>query len=535
MSAKRVVVREASGLVRQINWVDNMLIGLACISIGPGFMWVFTWMPAFWPSGNLFLSLTLGAIGCSFQGIMYVLMGTAMPRSGGDYTFISRIYKPWLGFMENWTLIIYACLVIGTVAPMMSNLVLFGGFWSWGVMTGNSALIGTAKWLLTPLPCFLITMATYVPAMLIMIFSLKATLKIFQAATVIGMISWGIVTVIFAVSSREAFVSAFNSNLSPLGVTYQGVIDVARASGQMASTDFWKVASDTLGGMFYTFFMYYGYYIGAFYAGELKEAGKSLLYGTMGALWWAWAAYVIPLPFIAKTIGLDFMSYAGYMFYFNPTGWAANIPPYPQFFASLLYPNPILAFIMWFGTGAWVISLELSYWMFISRCMFAWSFDRIMPEKLAYVSPKYHTPVVTIIISTLISIVGVYLSLYTGALVFSNMAINMSFCWLIATIVAIAFPKLKPEIYKAAPRVVTWKIGSIPGISILGSITSGILIFVIWGAIQYPGVGGYVSWKTFAFVLFLFFAGGIVYLISKYVRKRQGIDIELAFSEIPPE
>lgn len=141
----------------------------------------------------------------------------------------------------------------------------------------------------------------------------------------------------------------------------------------------------------------------------------------------------------------------------------------------------------------------------------------------------------TIIISTLISIVGVYLSLYTGALVFSNMAINMSFCWLIATIVAIAFPKLKPEIYKAAPRVVTWKIGSIPGISILGSITSGILIFVIWGAIQYPGVGGYVSWKTFAFVLFLFFAGGIVYLISKYVRKRQGIDIELAFSEIPPE
>jgi len=156
-----------------------------------------------------------------------------------------------------------------------------------------------------------------------------------------------------------------------------------------------------------------------------------------------------------------------------------------------------------------------------------------MPEKLAYVSPRYHTPVVTIIVATLISLVGTYLSLYTGALIFTNMAINMSFCWLIATIVAIAFPRLKPDIYKASPKVVTWKVGPIPGISILGVITSGILIFVIWGAIQYPGVGGYVSWKTFAFVLSLFFAGGIVYLISKYVRKRQGIDIGLAFNEIP--
>src|SRR5438552_19057200 len=53
------------------------------------------------------------------------------------------------------------------------------------------------------------------------------------------------------------------------------------------------------------------------------------------------------------------------------------------------------------------VPLELAY---VDRSMLAWSLDRMAPEKLGYVSDRYHTPVVAIVVCMIVAIA--FLALY---------------------------------------------------------------------------------------------------------------------------
>ncbi len=44
--------------------------------------------------------------------LVYSELGAAMPRSGGEYNYLSRIYHPWVGFLSGWV-----SITIGFAAP----------------------------------------------------------------------------------------------------------------------------------------------------------------------------------------------------------------------------------------------------------------------------------------------------------------------------------------------------------------------------------------------------------------------------------
>jgi APA family basic amino acid/polyamine antiporter len=59
----------------------------------------------------LFLWL-LGGISSLIGAMAYAELGTALPRSGGEYHFLSRIYHPALGFVSGWV-----SFIVGFAAP----------------------------------------------------------------------------------------------------------------------------------------------------------------------------------------------------------------------------------------------------------------------------------------------------------------------------------------------------------------------------------------------------------------------------------
>ncbi len=66
--------------------------------------------------------------------------------------------------------------------------------------------------------------------------------------------------------------------------------------------------------------------------------------------------------------------------------------------------------LLWIVAIAWVytlINLAQTYFFYCSRIIFAWSFDRLIPEKVCYIHPTLHSPIVAILIITLIAEVGV--------------------------------------------------------------------------------------------------------------------------------
>lgn len=103
------------------------------------------------PSG--FAILMLWGVGgaCAMCGALcYAELAAAMPRSGGEYHFLGRIYHPSLGFMAGWI-----SATAGFAAPVALASMAFGNYLT-GVWSGVSPVIAslTVLWLSTPLLLF---------------------------------------------------------------------------------------------------------------------------------------------------------------------------------------------------------------------------------------------------------------------------------------------------------------------------------------------------------------------------------------------
>ncbi len=100
------------------------------------------------PSGFAIMMLWLVGGVCAMCGALcYAELATALPRSGGEYHFLGRIYHPALGFMAGWI-----SATAGFAAPVALAAMAFGNYMT-GVLPGVSPLLASLAvvWLATPL------------------------------------------------------------------------------------------------------------------------------------------------------------------------------------------------------------------------------------------------------------------------------------------------------------------------------------------------------------------------------------------------
>ncbi len=100
------------------------------------------------PSGFAILMLWLVGGICAMCGALcYAELATALPRSGGEYHFLSRIYHPSLGFMAGWI-----SATAGFAAPVALAAMAFGKYLT-GVFPGVAPEHASVAvvWLATPL------------------------------------------------------------------------------------------------------------------------------------------------------------------------------------------------------------------------------------------------------------------------------------------------------------------------------------------------------------------------------------------------
>ena len=103
-----------------------------------------------------FVLLMLWFVGgvVAFCGAMtYAELGAALPRSGGEYNFLGRIYHPAVGFISGWI-----SATIGFAAPTALAAITFAAY-------ATSSFHGdTPSWLLNAMACGLIIILTMVHA-----------------------------------------------------------------------------------------------------------------------------------------------------------------------------------------------------------------------------------------------------------------------------------------------------------------------------------------------------------------------------------
>src|SRR5260370_4338035 len=97
-------VRNATGLVRELSAFDAFNLVFSAVLIPVGMTQVLSFAPTFWPHANVLLSFLFSLPLVLCFGLVYLYFTIAMPRSGGDYVWVSRVLGPGVGFLTNLSL-----------------------------------------------------------------------------------------------------------------------------------------------------------------------------------------------------------------------------------------------------------------------------------------------------------------------------------------------------------------------------------------------------------------------------------------------
>jgi amino acid transporter len=306
-----------------------------------------------------------------------------------------------------------------------------------------------------------------------------------------------------------------------------GMINTAVSNGYVSGWTF-------LGTMFlmaYAFNTYAGYWFSVYMGGEVKEPKRSALWGIIGSLVVSGIIIVIYCFLVYRVYGYDLWNSIAFLGANVPSAYAFTVPSWVNYFA--VYINPWLGFIASLSFVAAVFYVMPSMFVPIRNIM-TWAYDKLLPEKLAEVSERTHTPIYASILSGALIWLFTALTAYTnfwGYLV--NLVLGMGVTFFIFSIAAILLPYRKKKMYEDLPMS-RYKVLGIPAV-----VPLAILTVITWGWAFYsaatsPAIGGPVSYTSILSIALIFIVAIGIYAVAYYVNKRRGLDLKILFKDVPP-
>jgi amino acid transporter len=544
MGEKRVFLREATGLVREMKWSDALFMNFLNMSVGLGVAWVIFWGPGVYPGANVPLGIFVAMICCMFGMFCFATLTTVMPRSGGDYVFVSRALHPSLGFMSSWMWVVWNvawCAILATWVVTWGLRDLFGML---GVINNNATLLTLASDLSHPdNPITLaITVTVVVLSGMMLALGLKVYLKIQAACAIIGLIMLIVAAVVFAMTSNADFQQKWDAYATQQGAAnYQTT--VANATDDYPSSLPFGNWGLTLGILPIAFWTLAYPYFSAFMGGELKRAKKTAFIGNMGGVVIGGIFVMIMYVLVAKTLSENFIIGTYSQFYGYSTTAYGMPSQWFDFYPAIITGNSAIAGVMGIGMIGWLLMYPALSYLGQTRAALAWSFDRLLPGWFGKVSERWHTPINAIIFFTIVNLIYlvVYALTFSYQQSFSAQVGQMLALFLFVGIAAVVLPfrKRTKPMYEASG--VNWKIAGFPIVAIAGIIWVVFDLLCLYYFFIDPNLGASDKWSKVIpyFSLYLTFGiaatGFAYYWIVRWYRKRQGINIDLAFKELPPE
>ena len=394
--------RTSSGLVREFGTLDALLISSAAVF---GLVFTILQFPFFYGfnlGANLALSLIIGAIPFVFLMIIYWAMGVIMPRSGNDYVWVARITNPAVGFAWSalYMFAVFATAFVGATSALTSGV--STSFVVWGVLYQVPSLVNLGDTLSEPVVGFTFSVIIAICFAILAIVGAKAVKRFLYI--VWGIAAIGIATIwgLLLTTSPSVFAGKWDSALATYS-TYNGVTNLATQHGWTATPVTFAASLAAL--PFAALFLLGGNFTNAV-AGEVKNAKRAIpvaliLSLVFGILFWS-----ITSALTMNAVGSNWMYSLGYLWDNAPSAYSSAIPfapTFPLMVALIAFPNQFLVTLILFTMIAGSIAVPFVYFWIPSRYFFAWSFDRVIPTKLAAVNKRFRTPHYSIITITILS------------------------------------------------------------------------------------------------------------------------------------
>jgi basic amino acid/polyamine antiporter, APA family len=527
-AGERVFLRRASGLIKTAGALDVFIFNVGLVSIGIGLGTMVLYGPSVYPGGDLIVGTIIAGVLMALIACGMITWTVTIPRSGGIYAFGSRILPPALAFASSFTESICWLFLTAVAAYWIVTIGIVPMFTMGAVITGNDTMQSIADTLSGTWATFIVGTLVLLLAGGILTSGMRrffVSQKIIFTAAMIGSV---LLIGILLVGSRSDFVQNFNGYFGP-DVTYQGVIDAAKDGGWADPGFSWK---QTLLASNWAFLPLIGAAFSIAIGGEIKSVTKSQTWGMLGAIALCVAAWLISIPLAYKTFGYDFLGAAG----FNDLEGLPGTPttPWITLLAGILTKSWIITVLVSLGFIAWIWMWVPGMQAYGERAMIAWAFDRIAPAPLGKVSDRTHSPAVAIAAATIVTIIFLALFVFTTYFITLIIFIELALlAWSFVLAAGIVFPYKRPEMYEKSP-IANKKLFGLPIMTVAcaaGFVAAVFYFFVLF----FDSFAAGHDPVRLAIMAVTFVGGLVLYYVAKQIRASKGINIDLAFKEIPIE
>jgi APA family basic amino acid/polyamine antiporter len=528
-------VRRSSGLVREMGFRDAFSIAITFTNFGSIALIYYLTFSLF-PGADVTLPLILAALVSALLTVVYAQLIAAMPRSGADYVYGARVVSPvfgaWIGGILLWTWVLVIGFAAVTIAELFTPFMLTGvghavGWHGLQTAGANLAASKTAE--------FCVGAGLVLAGGLYTMLGARAVGRLLFWGFVIGLVTLILIVIECLTHSQAQFAIAYNKSIGHPNA-FANVLAAGRKNGVPTTI----LVAATFAATPYIIQQYTGFSAANFSGGELKRPARTFMRSVMAVLVFATAAFVVCWLALRHLVGVPFLQAAGTLSTNDASVWAhvtGSASPLVQFYAFVVTGSPVIQFILAAGFAvAFAVIIPAQLQVF-SRIVFAMSFDRLLPTKLADVNPRTHSPLKSIVLGIVFGILVTYLAVFSSTYVdlARNLTLVFQAIFVLASGIGMVFPWRKHALYASTPKIVSGSWFGYPPIAVISAFSLVVNLFLLaLFASKAQTSGGYDATSIVGLAL-VAVTGLAIYATAKFSLSRRGLDLDLTMAELPPE
>ena len=517
-----VFTRASSGLVRQVKTQDVMYYGVQQIALSYIVFIVLAW--GFYPGASMPLAALIATVAGVAMGICYAMFATLYPRSGGEYVYLSRTLAPVVGFVVSFSFAFWETFYTGINGAFFSLYSLSPMLAALGVQTDNQGLLDAADWFTDGWGLFITGSVMILFLAYLQYRGAGVYFRWQRWATYLAFASLALTLLVLLLGA--AGVLDFRENFNELAGpgAYGQVVAGGIESGAAPPAAFsW---GGTLQFMIWPAFSIWFAVASTSFSGEIRNVQRSQLIGITGAMLLMGLAFILLLGLYENVFGGSFLLSA------SANGLPIDAPPFVPFFTAVLGGNVVLTLLM----SIWVLAIAIfvtgTTLIYSSRAALAWAIDGVAPERLGDVNEKYHSPHWALLLWVVIGEIFLALFAFTDLLGPISGFLGLAVSFIVVSVWAVFFPFVRKEQFDNSP--IAWRVGGVPLMSLLGIIASLLVGYAVYRLTIDNAFSLNLKFANWGTVIVLVFAAVWFYAWKAY-RKRQGVDLDRRYQEIPIE
>jgi basic amino acid/polyamine antiporter, APA family len=539
--APQVFTRRASGLVRVMSPYSAFIYNI--LTMGIIFPWTYVWAPTAFQGSSLVLGILFAFLFELPIALAYVWLATALPRSGGDYVFQSRVFGGAFGFTVVFAFfVVWILQWVALSGWLMAVLGIAPTFIGLGVALKSSALLDIGTWAAGTNGIIIISVVNALLSLVLLVTGFKNYVRFQYLMWYAILASFAVMLLLFFTTNpadAHAHLNAFSTAVDGGSGFFATAKAAAADAGVNFNPPFWLFGTLMVAPIAWTSLQWATYSVEQ--GGEIKNAHvfRNQLFIIVGSLVATAALLVMLALAMTHGIGKDgiLVASSGY-WYGVPEATIGGTFLMPNLIAIALTSSPILIAIVGFGYILNSFQIVCNCYIGTTRIMVAQGLDGLLPDWFARIHPRWKTPLnahIAYFLAALPVIWG-YNKIdswvrWTLGVTFANGAVMT-----LSALAAALLPYRAAKVYEASPGA-QYKIGNFPLVTVFGilgflfgSFMVGAFLFVddLGLAFSNDALPYYIVAGTAAF-------GLIVYWIMRQTRAQSGLKVEYAFAEIPPE